>query len=443
MPDAEVAGVFAEHWPRLVAVLARDIGDLSLAEDCAQDAFVEAAERWPRDGTPDNPAGWLYRTARRRAIDRIRRDLAFAERMPLIAQPESTGVDDEVRPSRGRASAPRRGGVSSSKTTRDGVADDADDALVGMIFGCCHPALANEVRVALTLRYVAGLTTEQIARAFLVPTDTMAKRLTRAKRKIAASRIPFAVPAPDQLGERLDAVLGVFYLLFTEGHASRDHAELVRGDLCDEARWLAALLARLLPREPEVLGLAALLAFTDARRTARLRPDGRLALLEDQDRAKWNRDDIEQGHALLQRAVELRRVGQYQLQAAIAAAHSSAETYDETPWPLIVRLYRRLEAMHPTPVIALGLGVAIAMAEGPDAGLTFIDHRAPASALPGYPYLPAARARLLERLDRRAEALAAYDHAIALLRDGPERDDLIDRRAALRAGGAVLGSSEG
>lgn len=390
--------LFRDHWPRLVAVLARDTGDLGLAEDCVQEAFAAAAN-WGA-APPENAAGWLYRTARNRAIDRIRRDRRVRATAPeLLPEREFSG----------------------------GSLSPEDAAVLGTIFGCCHPALATETQIALTLRYAAGLTTEQIARAYLVPVETMAKRLVRAKHKIRASRIPLTVP--NDIRDRLPAVLHVVYLVFTEGHASRSDTVLVRGELCDEARWLAGVVMRLLPDQPEALGLAALLAFTDARRAARLDGEGRLVLLEDQDRSLWDRPSIAEGHALLERATALRSPGPYQLQAAIAAVHSSSPTHEQTDWGTIIRLYRRLYAMLPTQVVALNLGCALAMAVGPKQGLRFID--AHAGELVGYPYLPAARARLWERIGRHDEARTEYERAIALLRDGPERDHLRARLGRL------------
>ncbi|GGH33879.1 RNA polymerase sigma factor [Microbacterium album] len=386
---------FAEHWPRLVAVLAHDTGDLGLAEDCLQDAFVAASETWGSE-PPGNPEGWLYRLAKRRAIDRLRRTRALRERLPLLSP------------------AP---------------ASSQDDVLLGMVFACCHPALGLEAQVALTLRYVAGLTTEQIARAYVVPTATMAKRLVRAKHKIRASGIPLTVP--DAIEDRIRAVLQVIYLIFTEGHASRDHPRLVRGDLCEEAEWLATTVSQLLPREPEALGLAALIAFTDARRSARFDGRGRLVLLEDQDRSRWDGERIRRGHELLQRASGMGRTGPYQLQAAIAALHASSPSYDATDWEAIVALYRRLFAAQPSPIVALNLGAAVAMTAGPDAALAFIDAR---TDIPhDYPYLPVTRGSILERMGRPADAVAEYRRAIALLRDGAERDDLLRRTAALEA----------
>ncbi|GAB3617635.1 RNA polymerase sigma factor [Okibacterium endophyticum] len=392
--------VFREHWTRIVAVLARDTGDLGLAEECAQEAFA-AAIGWG-DAPPENPAGWLYRVARNRAIDRLRRErLAHAHATSLRADPAL------------RAGWDRR---------------DPDAALLETVFGCCHPALPLEAQIALTLRYVAGLSTEQIARAFFVPTATMAKRLVRAKHKIRASGIPFSVP--EQLAERLAAVLQVVYLVYNAGHADAG-ADDGREDLCMEARALAELLTRLLPGEPEALGLAALLEFTDARRPARRAADGRLVLLDAQDRFLWDRRLIERAHARMERATAQRRIGPFQLQAAVAAVHASSPGYAETDWVTVVALYRRLYAMSPSPVVALNLGCALAEESGAAGGLAFIERHV--HGLDDYPYLHAARARLLERLGRSGEAARQYERAIALLGRTPEQEDLLLRLAGLQA----------
>jgi RNA polymerase sigma-70 factor, ECF subfamily len=413
-----VARVFATEWPRLVATLVRDLGDLGLAEDVAQDAFVEATHRWVDDASlPERPGAWLLTTARRKAIDRVRRDRRFASRLPLLVERSMAEP------------APRPGAV--------------DDQLA-LIFGCCHPSLAIDAQIALTLRHVGGLTTAQIARAFLVPEATMAKRLTRAKHKIRAAGVPFIVPGPRLLEQRLDAVLGVIYLIFTEGHtASTPSAAttatgpevaatdpgLVRGDLCDEARWLAGLVADLVPDRPEALGLAALLAFTDARRATRTGADGALVLLEDQDRSRWDADLIATGHHRLETALLQGAVGPYQLQAAIAAVHASAGTSAATNWPMIVDLYTRLHAITPNAVIELNRAVAISMAEGAAVGLRHLDELAATGELDGYRYLHAARADLLRKLDRRGEAVVAYRRALELTDNPAERAFLVRRIA--------------
>ncbi|MCB0970022.1 MAG: RNA polymerase subunit sigma-24 [Acidimicrobiales bacterium] len=405
MSRSPVAQVFADAWPQLVATLVRDLGDLALAEDCASDAFVEAAARWGSDGSPDRPAAWLLTTARRKAIDRVRRDQRFADRLPALAE---------------RA---ERGGEPRSH-------DLVDDQLA-LIFGCCHPSLAADAQVALTLREVCGLSTGQIASAFLVPPETMAKRLVRAKAKIRAAGVPFTVPEADALAERLDAVLGVVYLIFTEGHASADAAELLRGDLCDEARWLSGLLVDLLPDRPEVAGLAALVAFTDARRASRLADDGSVVLLEDQDRSRWDRGLIAEGERLLQQGWAQGVAGPYLLQAAIAGEHARAAAAADTDWRRIVGLYDLLALVRPSPVVDLNRAAAVAMADGPEAGLALLDELWTAGDLDDYRYLHAARADLLRRLDRHDEATLAYDAALARTPEGPERAFLAARRAQL------------
>lgn len=377
--------LFQRHWSRLVAVLARDTGDLGLAEDCVQEAF-EAAASWGAT-PPENPAGWLYRTARNRAIDKIRRDTKARDLAPQLL-PEEPFSEDE--------------------------------AVLGTILGCCHPALNLDAQIALTLRYAGGLRTEQIAQAFFVPTETMAKRLVRAKHKIRASRIPLTVP--EDFDDRLPAVLHVIYLIYSAGYTGRAGGLLVHGELCDEAVWLAGEMLRLLPKTPEVMGLAALLEFTDARRDARLDADGNMVLLEHQDRSLWDTQRIASAHILLESAARLGSVGPYQVQAAIAAVHSSSASSDTTDWHLVVRLYRRLHTLQPSPVVALNLGCAIANAATPELGLQFIDRQV--SGLTDYPYLPAARARLNERIGRFAEARSEYHRAIELLSDGPERREL-------------------
>ena len=402
MERSPVARVFADEWPPLVATLVRDLGDLDLAEDAAQEAFVEAAARWGEEGTPERPGAWLLTTARRKAIDRIRRDRRFAERLPLLAEDGGGERDD------------------------DGAR--VDDQLA-LIFGCCHPSLSPDAQVALTLREVCGLSTGQIAASFLTPEATMAKRLVRAKAKIRGAGVPFAVPDPERLPERREAVLHVVYLIFTEGHTSSSDTPLLRGDLCDEARWLAGLLAHLMPGDPEVLGLGALLAFTDARRPARLDAEGRLVLLDDQDRSLWDRRLIARGQALLAEAFGHASIGPYQLQAAIAGAHAAAARAEDTDWPTIARLYDALMRIAPSPVVELNRAVAVAMTDGPQTGLAILDRLAADGELGDFRYLHAARADLLRRLDRREEAAAAYEAALAAGGNAAEREFLTARLA--------------
>jgi RNA polymerase sigma-70 factor, ECF subfamily len=394
--NPKIEQVFRAEWPRLVAALVRDLRDLELAEDCASEAFLAAADRWADGDVPDRPGAWLLTTARNRAIDRIRRAERHAGKLALL-----------------EATARSATGPATQRTL-------PDDQLA-LLLGCCHPALGIDAQVALTLRAVAGLSTAQIARAFLVPEPTMAKRLTRAKHKIRATRIPFTVPDPEHLAQRLPAVLHVIYLVFTQGHASSEATGLVRGDLCDEAVWLAELLAELRPAEPEVRGLAALILLTDARRETRLADDGSPLLLEEQDRSRWDRDRIERGRDHLRAAHEAGPIGVYGLQAAVAMVHAGAATFDETDWRAIAEIYDRLAELQDSPVVALNRAVAIAYLDGPDTALAEIDDLVGRPGMADYHYLHSARAELLHRLGRDDEAEVAYHLALATCPNEGER----------------------
>jgi RNA polymerase sigma-70 factor, ECF subfamily len=404
--QAAVAEAFRSDWGRVVAYLIHVTGNWDLAEECAQDAFERALERWPRDGIPSSPAAWLRTTARNRALDRLRRatvgDAKLKELMML--QPSDAGNGDE-----------------------SGIEDDR----LRLMFTCCHPALSIEAQVALTLRTLAGLTTPEIARAFLVPHETMAKRLTRAKRKITEARIPYRVPAAHRLGERLRAVLVVIYALFNEGYGASAGDELMRRDLCVEAIRLGRLLAELMPDEPEALGLLSLMLLQDSRRAARVDPDGELVTLEEQNRGLWDQAAIAEACTVLDRAVRLRRPGPYQLQAAIAACHAHAATSAETDWDEITVLYDRLSEIVPTQVVLLNRAVAVAMADGPAAGLKLVDEVDQSGALVDYYLLPATSADLLRRLNRYAEAATAYRRALELAPTDAERRFLRRRLSEL------------
>ena len=404
--QAAVAEAFRTEWGRVVAYLIRVTRNWDLAEECAQDAFERALERWPRDGIPSSPGAWLKTTARNRALDRLRRTAVGNAKLKEVAVTAAAAAhahDDDD----------------------SGIEDDR----LRLMFTCCHPALPIEAQVALTLRSLAGLTTPEIARAFLVPHETMAKRLTRAKRKITEARIPYRVPAAHRLGERLRAVLVVIYALFNEGYGASAGDELIRKDLCSEAIRLGRLMVELMPDEPEALGLLSLMLLQDSRRAARVETGGEPVTLEDQDRSLWDQTAIAEACRVLDRAVRLRRPGPYQLQAAIAACHAHARTAAETDWREIAVLYDRLSEIVPTPVVLLNRAVAVAMAQGPAAGLTLVDELDGAGVLADYYLLPATRADLLRRLRRHAEAATAYRRALELAPTDAERRFLRRRLA--------------
>jgi RNA polymerase sigma-70 factor (ECF subfamily) len=393
----DVESVYRQERPRALATLIRLVGDFDLAEDSLQEAFAVALEQWPASGVPRNPRAWLVSAARHKAIDRLRREKRFAAKRDEIAYESPSeapppDVDDEPFP----------------------------DDLMRLIFTCCHPALALEAQVALTLKTLCGLSVEEIARGFLVSSATMAQRLVRAKAKIRAARIPYAVPTNEELAERLDGVLRVVYLVFNEGYAATSGDELVRRELCSEAIRLGRMVRVLFPDESEVAGLLGLMLLQDSRRTTRVDGAGELVTLEEQDRALWDRDEIEEGKALAETALR-RGAGFYALQAAIAALHGQAARAEETDWPQIAALYALLLRLHPSPVVALNHAAAVAMGNGLERGLRLIEQLEATGELDGYHLLPAAKADVLRRLGRRSEAAAAYERALSLVSHAAER----------------------
>jgi RNA polymerase sigma-70 factor (ECF subfamily) len=404
-PDvvAAIAEAHRRDWGFVLAATARITRDLDAAEDCVQDAYAQALTAWSASGVPAKPAAWLTVVARRRAMNLIHRNDTLLRKLPLLADaPAAPGADDTV-------------------------ADTIPDDRLRLIFTCCHPALAAEARVALTLRLLCGLTTGELASAFLVSEPTMAARITRAKKKIAAARIPYQVPPPGELPARLAAVLDVVHLLFTTGHTAPAGQSLQRRDLVERALDLARMLRQLLPDDPAVAGLLALILLTDARRHTRIAADGQLVLLAEQDRSRWDRAEINEGLALIRAALEQRPPTRYALMAAIAAVHAAAPRWEVTDWQQITDLYDALIQIWPSPVVALNRAIAIGEARGPQAGLAALDELANEPQLAGYHYLPAARAEFLRRLHRTGDARLAYQEA-RLLADNPVEQDFLTRR---------------
>jgi RNA polymerase sigma-70 factor (ECF subfamily) len=399
--EAAVADAHRREWARVLAATARVARDLDLAEECVQEAYAAALGNWASGGVPDNPAAWLTTAAKRRAIDAIRHDAAVRSRFPLLVEPEEAPMDELPQAAEPDAEIP--------------------DERLRLIFTCCHPALAQEAQVALTLRLVCGVETRDIAGAFLVTEPTMAARITRAKKKISTARIPYRVPAPAELPERLSAVLAVIHLLFTTGHTAPSGASLVRGDLVDRALHLALMLRELMPGETEVRGLHALLLVTDARRATRVADDGRLLRLQEQDRSRWDRAALAEADETIVGCLRQAPPGRYVLQAAIASLYAEPPSFEQTDWSQIVFLYDRLLRLWPSPVVALNRVVPLSMTEGPQAALAELERLEQDERLAGYRYLPAIKADLLSRLGRADEAADAYRLALALAANETER----------------------
>jgi RNA polymerase sigma-70 factor (ECF subfamily) len=412
MQSKEFETFYREEFGRILAALIRAIGDFELAEDAVQEAFAAAIEQWPSDGTPDNPRGWIIGVARNKAIDRMRRHSRFTER------------SDELRRM-----------IEDNKNSSPSHSNDyaVPDERLSLIFTCCHPALAPEAQIALSLRTLCGLSTEEIARAFLMPAATMAQRLVRAKRKIRAARIPYEVPRRDRLPERLDAVMTVVYLVFNEGYLATAGSALIRCDLATEAIRLGRMLVELMPLESEPRGMLAMMLLNHARRDARVDSNGELVLLEDQDRSRWDRGQIEEGLAQTRFANDVPSPGPYALQAAIVAEHAQATRASETNWKRIAQLYEELMRVRPTPIVELNRAVAVAMAEGPAVGLALIHTVEARGDLSEYYWMWSAKADLLRRLQRFAEAQVYYRRALEFVGSEPERRFLNRRLAEIDA----------
>ena len=418
---AALADAHRREWAFVLAATVRVAGDLDVAEECAQEAYVDALEAWSRAGVPDRPGAWLTTAARRRAVDRVRREVTLRRKLPLLVEP---------------LEADATGAPASGDREPDGdEGDEGDEAVpddrLRLLFTCCHPALDPAARVALTLRLVCGVATPDVARAFLVPEPTMAARITRAKKKITQARIPYRTPTAAELPERLDSVLSTVHLLFSTGHTAPTGEQLVRDDLCERAVDLARTLVSLLPAEPEARGLLGLLLLTHARRSTRLDEAGRLVLLEDQDRARWDHRMILEGRRYTVDGLRARRPGRFALQAAIAGAHAVAPSFTETDWARIVHLYDLLLAVEPSPVVALNRAAALSFAAGAAEALEVVDELAGDPRLRAYPYLHAVRADLLRQVGRRADAAQEYEAALASTANAAEREFLHGRLTEL------------